>query len=86
MFSTNSHGFTDELVGLDIAHKREMSAVVNDAQAIVDRQDRRIAVLKRQLAATRGQLATAQRSNADLILERGRARNERILQRIMKRH
>jgi len=70
-------GFTDELVGLDIAHRRELKNVVSDAQAIVDAKARHIAILQRQLQATRGQLAAAQRSIGDLKSERG-ARNQSI--------
>lgn len=87
MFSTNAPGgISDELIGLDWAHRREMREVTEQAQSIVDRQDRHIIALQRQLSATRGQLATAQRNNDAMILDRGRARNEQILRRIMRKN
>lgn len=67
--------FSDELIGLDFAHRREMAALGRDAQALVDEMDSDIIRLRRQLA-------TAQRANADLRIERGRRNNERLMRRM----
>lgn len=67
--------FSDELIGLDIAHGREMGRLARDAQALVDHLDRDVRSLRLQLAA-------AKQSNTDLRLERGRRNNEKLLARM----
>jgi hypothetical protein len=54
-------GFTDEMVGLDIAHKRELKTITRDAQALVNQLDSDIESLRRQLA----------QAQADVARERG---------------
>lgn len=79
MFSTNQGGFSDELIGLDIAHRRELRNLTDDAQAVVDQQDRRILALQRQLAVAKGQLAHAQAGVRSLKAERGERNMSRII-------
>lgn len=67
--------FSDELIGLDIAHRREMRQFGQEAQSLVNELDADIRRLRRQLAAT-------QRANGDLRLERGRRNNERLMRRM----
>lgn len=70
---------TWELVGLDIAHRREQRQLATQAQGLVDELDQDIRSLRRQLAA-------AQRANAGLVLERGRRNNEVLLRRMARQH
>lgn len=69
--------FSDELIGLDIAHRRELRQYGQHAQALVDDMDRDIVRLRRQLAAARG-------ANADLLLERGRRNNARLMAKMFQ--
>lgn len=69
--------FSDELIGLDIAHRREMRQFGQEAQGLVNELDADIRRLRRQLA-------TAQRANGDLRLERGRRNNERLMARMFR--
>ena len=70
--------FTDTEIGLVMRHRREMAAFAQDAQSIVDGKDATIARLQRQLAAERGK-------NSDLVLDRGRARNDILARRLIDR-
>lgn len=69
--------FSDELIGMDIAHRRELRQFGQQAQGLVDELDADIRRLRRQLAA-------AQRSNGELLLERGRRNNARLMARMFK--
>lgn len=71
--------FTDAEIGLKMAHDRNIRAMTNEAQVIIDGQGNELARLRRQLAA-------AQRQGKDLLLERGRDRNEAIALRIAARN
>lgn len=71
--------FTDTEVGLIMRHNREMSSFTADAQRLVDRQDREIAKLRRQLSA-------AQTDAAELRREKGaRAIDELLAIRALKK-
>jgi len=64
--------FTDNEIGLMMRHSRELNSFANDAQALVDRQDREIARLRRQLSA-------AQTDAAELRREKGRRAIDELL-------
>ncbi len=68
--------FTDSEIGLTIAHDRETAARTRYAQSIINRKDLEIARL-------RGRLAAAQRTNAELVAEKGQ-RNQNLLLRRMR--
>lgn len=53
--------FSDELIGLDMAHKREQRQLANQAQAMVNSLDSDINALRRQLL----------QAQADVARERG---------------
>lgn len=85
MFSSNQGGFSDELVGLDLAHCRELREITAEAQSIVDRQDARIVRLQRELAATQGRLAASRQSVASLKADRGARNQDVAIQAILRR-
>ena len=64
-------GFSDELIGLDITHKREMRNVVSDAQRIVDGKDQDIGLLIATVSRLQEELRTekAKRMAAEFRLE-----------------
>jgi len=70
--------FTDTEIALSMRNRADLRAVTGHAQGIIDSQHAEVVVLQRQLAAVR-------RQNGDLILERGRDRNELIAARIAAR-
>lgn len=70
--------FTDTEMMLMMMHKRNVSAVIADAQGIVDRKNDRIAVLE-------AALVREQRKNAGLISERGQRNAELLATRIGRR-
>lgn len=71
--------FSDELIGLDIAHRRELRNQTAQAQSVIDDMARDINRLRRELAA-------ANRDNGALRLERGRRNNARLIARMMTTH
>lgn len=70
--------FTDTEIGLKIGYDRQLRATTNEAQAIIDDKNGTIVALQRQLAAERAK-------SEDLIVARGRYRNELIARRIASR-
>lgn len=86
MFSTAPQGgFSDELIGLDLAHRRELRDLTAEAQGVVDAQDRRIVALQRELDSTRGRLAASQQTVAGLKAERGARNMSMIMQSLRRR-
>lgn len=51
--------FSDELIGLDIAHRRELRQMSQHAQRVVDGQAADVTLLTRALRAARADLAKA---------------------------
>lgn len=76
-------GFSDELLGLDWAHRRELKNIAAQGQAVVDQQDRRIAILQRRLSATQRQLAASTATVDSMKAERG-ARNMRRAMQVLR--
>ena len=64
-------GFTDELVGLDLAHKREMAANTEHAQGIVNQVSAELIRLRAVEKSLRAQLSreTARRIAAEARIE-----------------
>ena len=64
--------FSDEMIGLDIAHRREMRAATGRAQSIIDELDTDVKRLQRKLAAAYAEIETerARRIAAEMRLER----------------
>lgn len=71
--------FTETEVALALTHRRHADGIVRDANRIIDGKDARIATLE-------AMLIREQRKTADLVVDRGRARNAVLAARIARKH
>jgi hypothetical protein len=74
-----------EMVGLDMAHRREMKQLTQNAQGIIDQQAAEIMRLRRELQKANGIINRLSVSNGELIRERGIRGNQILAAAVQRR-